>query len=175
MSEPIWTTGHLKVRPEWITTSIVRGRYESDEPYEDYSVADDAPPVIEFLVEEAINGSTHYVRYEDLFTFEGEMNYGYSGDQNDELVAAGIAFCIKTDAKYEYDGDVWFWTPGMEKPEARPAAESGVTLAADEYRAMRKLYRFEALVEALDAHFVNPWELLGPAPLPPPYTPEENR
>lgn len=178
MSEDIWTAGRLKVRPEWIDNES--GERSKQFPHF-YGVefTDAAPPILAELLDETYNGTgPDYYPDDSTLCFDGEMNYGYGGDYNDALVELGISFVIKTDAKYEYDGDVWFWVPGMAAPENRGATEGGVVLGAAEWQALRKEFlepfdRHLALVQAIDRHFVDPWTLVDTSEVPPPYEPEE--
>ena len=162
MSEMMTVTIRFKIRPEWFLD-------------DGHTPSPLCPPAIVDLIDDAINdwgeGVTHGGHE---FEVGGEMNYGFSGHGHEEALAeAGIAFVGHTEAKYEYDGDVNWWTPDGGHG-SRPADQGGgPMLGRMEYEALLKQHREDGLIDALDAFFVNPWELLDKAPLPPIYEPEE--
>jgi hypothetical protein len=185
MSEMMGVTVRLKVRPEWLTMKKVLCDWKDEGYYEDHDLAEGAPPVLEELLY-AIGSILDFDANDNTLTLSGEMNYGWGTNAPDTtLVELGIAFVASTDAKYEYDGDIAWWAPGMADIDGRPAGNAGVTLSGHEYRQMREKHLsatdhrwsngddLRAFASALDNYFVDPWALISAAPLPSPYVDPE--
>lgn len=181
MSEMMGVDVRLKVRPEWLTT-VHRG--SGDLEWDEVVPAEGAPGVLEALFEQL--ESVYYA--DDVLHLSGELNYGFPSSEgfDDLLREAGIPFAGSSDAKYEFDGDVTWWVPGMALAMIRPSGNEGVTLSGHQYRALVEslivnreddVYYIDRLIglkDALDEHFVDPFALVDAAPLPDPLPTEED-
>lgn len=77
------------------------------------------------------------------YTWSGSLNYGFDGrSRGGDLLALlrewNIAFAITTDAKYEFDGSIIAWHPGMSEPFEAQWSNSGQVLAPPDYKALTR-------------------------------------
>lgn len=62
---------------------------------------------------------------EAFYGEDGDAPWGYDEDLEKFCRKHKLTYLRTTEAKYEYNGEIAFWKPGMKEPIANPATQDG--------------------------------------------------